>query len=139
MQAFFRPADPDLPHLLEVRAGERECVYVIRQEKREREETQRERQEPARSRSHRDSIPPFPPLFTHKQEAHDRFPPSTKIVCTLGPVTNDVDTLCQLLEAGMTVRKKATFRLRNALGPLFLLPQSALGTLIGRLTPSASS
>jgi hypothetical protein len=30
-------------------------------------------------------------------------PPSTKLVCTIGPVSNDVETLKQLLAAGMTV------------------------------------
>lgn len=29
----------------------------------------------------------------------------TKIVCTIGPVSNDVDTLCQLIEAGMNVAR----------------------------------
>jgi hypothetical protein len=31
-------------------------------------------------------------------------PPSTKLMCTIGPVSNDVETLKELLRAGMSVR-----------------------------------
>ena len=52
----------------------------------------------------------FPPLAEDKDAA----PPSTKLSCTIGPVSNDVDTLCELLEAGMQVRSRPPER--NARG-----------------------
>ncbi|KAI8477220.1 MAG: pyruvate kinase [Monoraphidium minutum] len=39
------------------------------------------------------------------EEAHDTGPASTKLVCTIGPVSNDVDTLCELLGAGMSMAR----------------------------------
>jgi len=41
------------------------------------------------------------PLYL--QEAQDSSPPSTKLACTIGQVSNDVNTLCELLKAGMSV------------------------------------
>ncbi|GBF93146.1 pyruvate kinase [Raphidocelis subcapitata] len=46
--------------------------------------------------------PADPDLAHILEEAHDTVPASTKLVCTIGAVSRDVDTLCELLEAGMT-------------------------------------
>jgi hypothetical protein len=37
-------------------------------------------------------------------QSHDLGTPSTKVVCTIGPVSRDATTLEGLLEEGMTVR-----------------------------------
>ena len=41
------------------------------------------------------------------QESKERSDPSTKVACTIGDVSRDVETLCALLEAGMSVSAAA--------------------------------
>lgn len=105
MQAFFRPADPDLPHILEVGL---EAEVMARS--RGKRESGRKSGEGGSSSNRRDRpinadfLLLLPSCSLSQADAHERCPPSTKLVCTLGPACRDVDTLCQLLEAGMTVR-----------------------------------
>jgi hypothetical protein len=45
--------------------------------------------------------------FCPPQEGTVSAPPSTKLVCTIGPVSSDVDTLTQMIRAGMSVSAPA--------------------------------
>ncbi|GBG00331.1 pyruvate kinase [Raphidocelis subcapitata] len=59
---------------------------------------------------------PTDPSLTHiLQESASTTPPSTKLVCTIGSACNSVETLSELLEAGMTL---ARFDLSYAPGDL---------------------
>ncbi|WIA28836.1 hypothetical protein OEZ86_011363 [Tetradesmus obliquus] len=40
-----------------------------------------------------------------EEDPHFTVPPSTKLVCTIGPVSNDVDTLTQMLRTGMSIAR----------------------------------
>lgn len=47
-----------------------------------------------------------PELASILQEDGKEAPVSTRVVCTIGGATNDVDTLSELLQEGMTVRRE---------------------------------
>jgi hypothetical protein len=47
-------------------------------------------------------------LTTALQEDHGNGPPSTRVACTIGDVSNSVEILAQMLKSGMAVSEQCT-------------------------------